>query len=200
MGEPRRVLWSIRSGLIPALLGVVSACGSSGPEEKVWTEDVQLPDGRVITVARKELTSAHSSWSGDASLLEQLGSTISFTGDLATLPSWQQRLMALVLYQDSATSEWVIVASTLDCDVWERSGKPRPPYWEFRLSDSGWRDVSLSRSSIGLKSNLIFVGRVQDNEHVSLDLRKSRGSGARGYRDIWGEPDQLFCGEGRVTP
>jgi hypothetical protein len=56
-------LTTIWLGLLACALG---ACGPPKPKEIAWTEDVELPDGRTITVARMERVADHYSSSGDA--------------------------------------------------------------------------------------------------------------------------------------
>ena len=120
-------------------LVLVSACGLSGPEKRQWTEDVDLGEGRIITVKRFVEFNESNSLAGDAYNAVETKSTIEFTGDLASLPVWSEPLMALVLYQDSETGEWVVVATTTSCEFWNLNDRPKPPYWEFRLEDGVWR-------------------------------------------------------------
>jgi hypothetical protein len=83
-------------------------------------------------------------------------SSLLITGELAELAAWKSTLVPILLYRDSATNEWVIVASTYSCDDWDRYGKPEPPYWEYRLRGGQWIRSKLSEASIGQKTNLSF--------------------------------------------
>ena len=96
-----------------------------------------------------------NSWSGDAYNAVETDATIAFTGELAKLPPWRKPLMALVLYQDKETKEWVVVATTTSCHVWNLRGEPESLYWEFRLTHEGWHEVPLSHASIGQPANLL---------------------------------------------
>jgi hypothetical protein len=189
-------LMSICAGLLACVL---SGCGPTGPKDIVWTEDVDLPDGRTIMVKRMERAFEHFSASGDTGLIERSDAALAFTGPLAKLPQWRYPLIALVLYQD-ANQQWVLVATTTDCDVWRAHGKPRPLYWEFRLNEhnNGWQEAPLSPASIGLQANLIMSPEVAGRAHVTVKDRRAAqaaSSADRLYREVWGEPKGLYCGE-----
>jgi hypothetical protein len=62
-------LRTISAGLLACALG---ACGPTKPNDIVWT-DVDLADGRTITVERMERTFERSSASGDTGLIERTG-------------------------------------------------------------------------------------------------------------------------------
>jgi hypothetical protein len=132
---------------------------------------------------------------------DETDATIAFSGALADLPTWRQPLVALVLYRDSDSSEWVVVATTVSCGTWDRHGQPKPPYWEFRLDPAGWREVPLSPASIGRPANLFqqYHGKNFKSTHVAAaDLARLQPANtmARAYREVWGDPDQFVCGEG----
>lgn len=182
----------------------IGACDQSyqprGPVERSWTEDVLLDDGSTLLIKRSVAFVETNSWSGDAYNATETRSDIAFTGKLANLPRWSQPLMGLVLYLDRDTGEWVVVATTTSCKVWRQRNKPKPPYWEFRLSENVWREVPLSQASISRPANLF--GSYQSelkSSHITVDERK-RLDGTprpdRPYREIWGDPDQRVCGEG----
>jgi hypothetical protein len=59
--------------------------------------------------------------------------------------------------RDLALNEWVIVATTSNCEVWEERGQPEPPYWEYRLRAGKWVQVELSELSKGQETNLFFA-------------------------------------------
>jgi hypothetical protein len=164
-----------------------------------WTEDVLLDDGTIIQVKRSITFEETRSWSGDAYNAVETDAKIVFTDKLSALPTWRVPLMALVLYRDSLTNQWVIVATTTDCDVWRNRRKPMPPYWEFRLYGDGWHEAALSTSSIGRSTNLLFKNRRLSKEHISVEDRKAMQSSdeiVRMYREIWGDPNLYFCGQG----
>lgn len=141
------------SYLAIALL-LLAGCDWHSSRTRHWMEDVLLDDGSTIQVIRSVTFGESNSVSGDAYNLVEAASTMSFTGELQHLPEWNQPLRAITLYRDSTTQEWVVVASTTSCRVWAKKGMPRPPYWEFRLADNVWREVSFSPTSVGRDSNL----------------------------------------------
>lgn len=156
------------------VLATVSGCGFLfGDQERSWSEDVELDDGSVITIQRYVKFEESNSWSGDAYNATETRATLAFTGKLASLPTWEVALMPLVLYRDTATSEWVLVAKTSSCDVWDARGQPFPPYWEYRLDGNVWRERPLSSNSKGRATNL-FINYTAEkvNRHIDIQLKK----------------------------
>jgi len=157
--------------------------------QRKWTEDVLLDDGSTIVVQRSVLFHETNSLSGDAYNAVEQDATLAFTGDLASLPAWHEPLMALLLYRDPSANEWTIVATTTSCDVWNRKDEPRVMYlpdkpntlyWEYRQGENGWREVPLSRLSVGLPVNLLHrYQRELFTSHVTLEFKKVR----QGHRD-----------------
>lgn len=170
------------------LLGsfLLPACG--GPTERRWTENVQMDDGAVILVERMVAFREWSSMSGDVYNSVETDASLAFTGELSDLPQWRAPLMALLLYRDPGTRQWVIVATTTSCEVWNTRGEPPTMYWEYRLGPQGWREVPLSASSVGRKANLLYLYQ-QDigTRHITVADRIARQSDpkiARQYREI----------------
>jgi hypothetical protein len=116
---------------------------------------VLLEGGSTILVKRAVKFNETNSAGGSTYNAVELYSTITFTGQLTSLPLWNQALMALVLYHDAKTGEWVVVATTTSCEVWQDRGEPVPIYWEFRQTPQGWRETPLSSASIGRPANLL---------------------------------------------
>jgi hypothetical protein len=128
---------------------------ANGPTERKWMEDVVLDDGSTIVVKRTVKFNETNALGGGAHNTIEKEATISFTGTLASLPTWSQALMGMVMYRDATKNgQWVVVATTTTCPVWNARGEPRPPYWEFRLTSAGWQEVPLSAASIGRPTNL----------------------------------------------
>jgi hypothetical protein len=154
------------------LLLVIGACGFLD-ETNRWTEDVQLDDGSVITIKRYVRFATSNSWAGDVPAAHDRRATLRFTEALSDLPEWDVPLTPMVLYQDSPTKEWVIVARTNSCEVWIARGRPFPPYWEYRLTGGQWRRVPLSETSKGRWANLLIETRLESvPAHVSVDYKK----------------------------
>jgi len=140
------------------LLATLGACEwLTGRAVREWSEEVALRDGRTITIQRHVEFDYSNSLAGDAYSSKERKSTLAFRGDLATLPLWDFPLVPLVLYEDPDSSEWVIVATTDNCEVWDVRGRPQPPYWEFRLKGSQWTEVMITDASFGQATNL-FIG------------------------------------------
>ena len=159
--------------VVVAAVSLYIAWDPFGPARRKWTEDVDLGDGRVIQVERSVAFNETNSWSGDAYNAVETEATIKFTGELAKLPTWSQPLMALVMYQDKATNEWTVVATTTSSDVLQQRGNPCPGYWEFRLSANGWRDTPLSAASIGRAANLLHRYQSElKTKHITIEERK----------------------------
>jgi hypothetical protein len=184
------------------LFAAMHGCSSGPPEPetRTWTEDVLLEDGSTLLVKRTATFEVFRSWSGDASNAVEIEATLAFTGKLAQLPTWRQPLMALVLYHDHGPDDWVVVASSLDCEVWWARGKPKPPYWEFRLRADGWHETPLSPASMGRPANLFHRYQGERKfDHITPAVRarlERPETMVRSYREVWGDVDQPVCGEG----
>jgi hypothetical protein len=185
-----------------------AACGKQqarprGIVERAWTEDVHLDDGSTVPVRRTARLNITNSWAGDAYNAVELDASLAFMGEFAKLPAWHAPRIAMVLYRDLANGEWVLVTTSTSCEIWERNGKPKPPYWEYRLGDSGWQQVPLSLASIGRPANLLHVyDHELPSRHIT-DVERAQLQGdkriARSYREVWSDPDQYVCGEGNPS-
>jgi hypothetical protein len=164
------------------LLCMLSVAGCEWLDDNTtrrWTEDVLLADGREIVVKREVTFQETAAWGGGAHNTIESASTISFTGELASLPPWSFPLVGTVLYQDlSRNGQWVVVAYTTTCDVWSFHGEPKPPYWEFRLGPRGWQEVLLSPASIDRPANLFHNYNSLDERHVTTAMREKSHAGA----------------------
>ena len=134
----------------------VVGCDWAGGSERRWTEDVKLDDGSIIKIERMVSFSESDALGGGVYNLVESDASLKFSGDLASLPVWRFPWKALVLYRNDDPGRWTIVATTTSCEVWLRNGRPIPMYWQFELFEDGWREVPLSKSSIGKKTNLFF--------------------------------------------
>lgn len=180
------------------------ACGKSTPcargvVDRNWVEDVRLDDGSIVRVRRTATLRITNSWVGDNYNAVELDATLVLMGE-QSMPVWSAQRIAMVLYRDAATEEWVLVTTTTSCTIWERNGKPKPPYWEYRLRDGAWQQVPLSAASIGRKANLLHVYDKELPDRVIRDAERQQLQGdkriARKYREVRGDPDTFVCGEG----
>ena len=184
----------LRCILAAVMLCYLSACGPPQPETKEWTEDVQLSPGHVIQVQRTVVFDESDALGGGAYNAVEREAIISFTGDLAHLPTWRQPLIALVLYQDRATQEWVIVATSTSCDIWRAHGEPNPAYWEFRVRDGRWVELPLSDASIGRGKNLFHRYTKKFGSHITIDERLQREAGMnRRFSEVSKKEEQVYC-------
>jgi hypothetical protein len=169
--------------LIALLLGV--GCAAAGHIEHTWTEDVQLDDGAVIVIERQVELMTTGALGGGAGNAVETRSVLAIRDK--PVPAWEVPLMPLVLYQDAAAKEWVIVATSHSCETWHRRGSPPGMYWEFRSNGSWWRPVPLSESSIGRKSNLLFLYAVKDlPQHITVAEKLKRQSDPTIWRPFQG--------------
>jgi hypothetical protein len=130
---------------------------------------VELDGGEIIVIERFVKFRESMAITGSAYSSTSSESSLTFVGELANLSAWKYTLVPLVLYRDASNQEWVIVASNYSCDEWDVHGKPRPPYWEYRLQGGQWTQSKLSAASIGRKTNLFFdYEPEQPARHISL--------------------------------
>jgi hypothetical protein len=188
--------------LIASALAACDAASPPPPKQYTWTEDVTF-DARSVRVRRVVTVKESNSWSGDAYNAVETLSRIEFMDELASLPQWNVPLRPVAMYQDATTDEWVVVASTTSCQVWHAAGKPKPPYWEYRLRERGWQQVPLSQASLGRAANLAqdYAG-VAAVGHLTPELRPQIDYDAnrhRTFREVHAEPNQAFCGEGHSS-
>ena len=59
------------------------------------------------------------------------------------------------------------------CHVWEKIGKPKYPYAEFRLRDGKWQRVPLSSQLLGREAN-VFLGMSSNGQWWTVDLVTKR--------------------------
>jgi len=162
---------------VVAIAGVVvlltlGGCGPR-PVTRAWTEDALLDDGSTVRIERTVTFLETNSLSGDSYNAAEMDATIAFTGDRAHLPTLRHGLMALLLYRDQTTDEWVVVATTTTCRVWQLRGQPSPNYWEFRLRDQEWQETPLSEASFGRSVNLLHRYQKELNaRHITVTDRR----------------------------
>lgn len=137
-------------------LVVLVAC-ETGRKTREWTEDVRVDGASPIVVERRVDFTLSNSLSGDAPNEEVHSSTVTLLLPGGASPAWSGQLIPILVYQDSASQEWVLVATTINCSAWRTGGGPLPPYWEYRLRGGAWITVPLSATSIGRKANLFVM-------------------------------------------
>jgi hypothetical protein len=141
-----------------ALCLCLASCKFGGPTHKSWTEDVLLDDGSTVSIKRTVTYKEASAWGGGSYSAIEGAATLELTGANEGWPVWDVPLIPMVLYRDSTRGgQWVIVATSTSCEVWNARGGPVPPYWEYRASDDGWKEVPISEASLGRPAN-VFIG------------------------------------------
>jgi hypothetical protein len=132
-----------------------SGCGRA-PASDQWREEVQLSDGRVITVTRGAKFRDETPL-GSAPAVTVVGTTIEFDLPDVASPKWSTDLIATTLDVDRTTGRFVIVATTLWCEAWHRNGRPAGWRWAFELRDGRWAPVPVPASMPFGKGNLLPV-------------------------------------------
>jgi len=164
-----------RFAAVAVIALMASACDSGN---RTWSEEVALDDGSVITIDRHVEQLMSSAIGGSAFSATETTSTLAFRGGLAELPRWNVPLMPLVLYRDSESAEWVIVATSTTCEVWYRRGMPESHYWEFRLRGTEWIEVPVAETSFGRRTNLLFeYAQPLPAKHITLSAKAQLNSG-----------------------
>lgn len=130
-------------------------------EESAWREEVELSDGRTITVERRNVWQEVQAWgqskqyatrSAELRLPAQPGA--------GSPPPWRGKGEFLVLLDfDTTASEFVLVTLVGSCTEYIEAGRPRPPHLEYRLRDRRWIVVPLEPKWHGRKANLIVYPR-----------------------------------------
>jgi hypothetical protein len=182
---------TLLKAIISAAVGVtLCACNPIGARTANWTEDVALEDGTTLVIKRTVTFTESGALGGGAYNSTELASTMTFTGSLASLPMWSVPLEPMVLYRDrSKNGQWVIVATTTTCDIWNRRGEPKPPYWEFRLGALGWEEEPVSPTSFDRPANLFQdytrLDELYDSHYVHPgETRASIEQAGEQYRNV----------------
>jgi hypothetical protein len=143
---PRFPSIAMKHVVVLVAAGLIAGCGYSVSKTQSWSEEVDVGNGQTIVVDRKDVIAA----SNEEAAKDGKTSALSFQEELSGLPPWNEPMVPLLLYQDSSTGEWTIVAADPACSA--------PGYREFRLAGDAWRMVELSAASIGKDSNLYLDG------------------------------------------
>lgn len=154
-----------------ALLLPLLAAGCFGRDDSIkWTEDVRLPDGRVVTLTRyQEFKGPH-----------ELGETPTESDywfefrhpDSGETVRWQsdRHLATLALMMDGKVP--VLLVKPQFGSSMERFNCPNPPYLLYRYEQGAWTAVPIAQ---------IPVKRLRANMTVSPDERRKQIA-ASGYR------------------
>jgi hypothetical protein len=172
-------------------------CSLSGSESRSWTEDVALPDGNTVRISRHVEYTESRDMSGGAYSALETKSTLQVPDAGAPVLQWNSPRMPVLLYRNGA-GRWVVVATTSSCNEWSFNGKPSPPYWQYELLGAAWRQVALSRESVGTDANLFFRytdARYEDIEYLTAAQKADIESSAPPirYLESIGSTENFNC-------
>jgi hypothetical protein len=144
------------------LLGVLLLCSCMNAEDKPlkWTEDVQLPDGRVVTLTRyQEFKGPHEL--GDMPTESDYWFEFKHP-DTGEVVRWQsdRDLSTLALFMQN--SKIFLLTKPQFGSSEFRYGCPNPPYLLFVLENAQWKQVSLKTIPLKrIRVNLTFDAKYQ---------------------------------------
>jgi hypothetical protein len=184
-------------GLAAAAL-VTSSCEPYDPNaDLTWIEPVQLASGETVTIKRHVVFRQERAWGGGfASAPVYKTSSIELVPASAEFPVWNAPLMPIVLDRDPANNEWIVVASANSCDIWVGNGRPRPPYWAFRLRSGAWYRDAIPESFYDRAANL-FVGLTIADDSQSLSEHITARKLQQSYKP---EHARMYSGIARSYP
>jgi hypothetical protein len=139
-----------------------------------WNKPVQITNGETVEVKRHVMMLHERQLGGGTSAPIFESSTIDLTGS-AEFPTWNAPMVPIVLDKDPGMGEWIVVAGIDGCSVWSRNGRPRPPYWAFRLRGGEWYRDTIPESFIGRPANLLVEFDVTEDAKTienEIGLRK----------------------------
>lgn len=130
-----------------------------------FKEEVQFSSGEVVVVDRKFKTEALGEIGGPGGWEAKFNSMVIVKPVSADSPPlWQSEigLIPILFDQDIQTKEWFIVTTFYMCDAWEKIGRPKLPYAEFRLRNGQWQQADLSPQHIGRVANVLTTIKSKD--------------------------------------
>lgn len=143
---------SLPSVLFP-LIFLLSACGRVNLE---WKEEVELPNGEAIIVARtaKGNSQMEIGGVGGWSVTEM---TLSIPEGMGSSPpEWKSKYVPILLDYDVKEDVWSLVSTFYFCSEWINMGRPSTPYLEFQSrAGQPWRRVALENRFKERKVNLL---------------------------------------------
>lgn len=115
-----------------------------------------MSNGQVIQV-RRTLEWVRGNPVGDADIWGVRVTRLTFRLPSGQVIAWSAvSEKAMILDYDQAAGEFVIVSALTGCSAWWLSGKPKPPYFEYRLRGKRWERVPLTPNLIGRTANLLL--------------------------------------------
>lgn len=175
-----------------ATTATILACGLSGcvRNDLKWTEDVKLPDGRVVNLGRYAEFKGGASHLGDPSTesLQRFEFKHPGTGELVRWESSERtgRLTTIALWLDQETPR-LLARPSYGGDEF-RFKCPNPPYLLFEHVQGGWRSVQLAQIGIerlraNMTTHLMERGLRERIQESGLHLDANRTADSYTYRD-----------------
>ena len=142
------------------LLSAVGGCRPNTVSSIAWSEEVQLSTGRLV------VGKSTAEWARrGGGYRVQLGSTLQIM-DTPGVPMWSEPMLALILDVDSRTGEYLIVATTENLEALQSTGRPTPPYWQFRLRSGRWVEEPVATTMWDRSSNMLLATNNPPAHHV----------------------------------
>lgn len=163
-----------RTLFVLVLLMSTSACSDT----LQWKEEVQLNDGRVISVEQKRRCEGGYTGGNMASCIErEAWLTVALPeqerGNNVVRTVWHQNLKPLIL--NSHEGQWYIVGIPATQREFTLYGKPYPPYLGFRLEGEEWKQIPFSAIPEAVyETNLIIDGGLLKITTLTLSTKNSR--------------------------
>jgi hypothetical protein len=164
-------LWQRRGSLAALVLALTTSLAGCGPDipseaEFRYDETVQLAAGDTVRI-RRHVKFLQPGIGGGMKELRAKAfkfSTLQILPESPEVPVWSAPLVPIVLDRDPENGEWVLIASTDNCDVAWDNGNPVPMYWGFRLRAGEWFRAPIPEVFFNRTANLFADFRVYESE------------------------------------
>lgn len=121
-----------------------------------WREEVVLQDGSTVWVQRYKRMQrvyyeiSHPGWQTRRNVLT-LPDGVRFDSE--------DRLILMRLERGQPPVRWVLIASPVFCEEFNKYGRPKPDYIQFEYVHGQWRHRPLEPRLLGQPANLLLVAR-----------------------------------------
>jgi len=161
----------------------VLSCGL-GSKERSWQEDVQLSDGRIVQVERRERYRTGGEWGGPGDLQREsteLRVSLAPGKELPVLKIGDGKTSEVPIILDvvDASAQQYFAITILDHQHQARVAglDIRKPYYEYLLIDGAWKRRAVSDERMGRKANLLIsLSLIKDGGPVSIGAKEAADS------------------------
>lgn len=151
---PRRLLVLVM--VIGLSLGQLTACS----KKVEFDEEVLLSTGKKITVHRVVQFERRGEFGGGFKDVEVASHiTIPHPSGARRSIQWESGLLPIRLDLIAGSLDPVLVALPLTCEDYDRFGRPKPGYIEFRFVGNQWRSYPVTPAMLELPANLLIETR-----------------------------------------